>query len=143
MRCGITTFYEEVIRLSLSNQHLLEPVSNIQQIVKDLCGIQAQYFNNSIHALKLRYKGELNQQCFIDLVKTWTVRGTLHLISKDDWNIFISALETDWFNRWGKYLEKYFSSYERNQWQTEIYELIKSGIINRDNMVSYFTRNNI
>lgn len=114
-------------------------MDSIKQIVKDVCGIQAQYFHNAVHALKLRYQEEVNQQSLLELVKTWTVRGTLHLICVDDWSLFVSALHNEWFDRWGKYLENYFSLEERNQWQTEIYKLIQAGIVQREKMVSHFS----
>ncbi len=61
------------------------------------------------------------------------------MISADDWILFVSALTNEWFDRWGKYLKNYFSLEERNQWQAEIYELIRGGIVDREMMVSHFS----
>ncbi|MCK4261300.1 MAG: winged helix DNA-binding domain-containing protein [Halanaerobiales bacterium] len=128
---------EELLRITLSNQHLLTPTDNIKQIVKDLCGIQAQYFNNSLHMLRVRYNTDLDHTCLKGLIKTWTVRGTLHIISKDDLSLFVSATQNDWFTRWGTYLKKYFTPDERSQWEKDLYKLIHSGIRNREKMITF------
>ncbi len=51
----MTLLSEEILWLSLNNQHLLAPMDSIKQIAKNVCGIQVQYFHNAVHALKLRY----------------------------------------------------------------------------------------
>ena len=44
---------EELKIRQLTNQHLLSPADKMT-VVRDLCGVQAQFFSNAMHSLKLR-----------------------------------------------------------------------------------------
>lgn len=70
---------EEVKLHRLSRQHLLRPVST-QSAIRDLCGVQAQYLSHALHGLSLRC-GEVDTG---GLIKSWTLRGTMHLFAADD-----------------------------------------------------------
>ena len=72
----------ELLLLRLRNQHLLSPGSDP---AADLCGLQAQFLRNALHALRIR-----SGKVFVDeLVKTWTLRGTVHLIPERDLPLYI------------------------------------------------------
>ena len=59
--------------------------NNTQTVVKDLCGVQAQFLSHALHGLSIRCT-EVN----IDrLIKSWTNRGTMHLFSADDLPLFL------------------------------------------------------
>ena len=78
---------EEIKLRRLVGQHLLVP-SNTQTVVKDLCGVQAQFLSHSLHGLSIR----CNEVSTDSLIKSWTNRGTMHLFSVDDlslWMIFL------------------------------------------------------
>ena len=75
---------EELILRRLHGQHLLIPVDT-QTVVKDLCGVQAQFLSYALHGLKIRC--ELHDTD--GLVKSWTNRGTMHLFSVDDLPLFL------------------------------------------------------
>ena len=66
---------ERVKLLRLQNQFLLEPAS-AERVVTGLIGLQAQYGANAQHALAIRSNGGYAAD---DYVKTWSLRGTLHL----------------------------------------------------------------
>ena len=66
----------------LHAQHLLSPCLDP---AADLCGLQAQFLRNAVHALRLR-SGEVRVD---DLVKTWTLRGTVHLVPERDLPLYI------------------------------------------------------
>lgn len=68
----------------LAGQHLLTP-SDTGTVVKDLCGVQAQYLSHALHALSIRCR-EVQTET---LIKTWTNRGTMHLIHADDLPLFL------------------------------------------------------
>ena len=68
----------------LAGQHLLAP-SDTQTVVKDLCGVQAQFLIHALHSLSIRC-AEVNPG---GLVKSWTNRGTMHLFSVDDLPLFL------------------------------------------------------
>ena len=75
---------QEIKRLRLARQHLLAPVDAITA-ASDLCGIQAQFLGAALHALRIR-----TTDVSVDgLVKTWTLRGTVHLIPEKDLPLYI------------------------------------------------------
>ena len=75
---------EEIKLRRLAGQHLLAP-SYTQTVVKDLCGVQAQFLSHALHGLSIRCN-EVNTD---GLVKSWTNRGTMHLFSVDDLPLFL------------------------------------------------------
>lgn len=75
---------EEIKLRRLAGQHLLVP-SDTQTVVKDLCGVQAQFLSHALHGLSIR----CNQIRTEGLVKSWTNRGTMHLFSVDDLPLFL------------------------------------------------------
>jgi hypothetical protein len=75
---------EEIKLRRLCGQHLLAP-ADTQTVVKDLCGVQAQFLSHALHGLSIRTE-EVNTD---GLVKSWTNRGTMHLISVDDLPLFL------------------------------------------------------
>ena len=75
---------DELILRRLFTQHLLQP-ADTQTVVKDLCGVQAQFLSHALHGLSIRCT-EVNTH---GLVKSWTNRGTMHLFSVDDLPLFL------------------------------------------------------
>ena len=75
---------EEIKLRRLAGQHLLDP-ADTQTVVKDLCGVQAQFLSHALHGLSIRCT-EVNTD---GLVKSWTNRGTMHLFSVDDLPLFL------------------------------------------------------
>ena len=74
----------EIILRRLQAQHLLVP-ADTQTVVKDLCGVQAQFLSHALHGLSIRC-GVVSAE---NLVKSWTIRGTMHLFSADDLPLFL------------------------------------------------------
>lgn len=75
---------EEMILLRLAGHHLTAP-SDTQTVVKDLCGVQAQFLSHALHGLSIRCDAVHSE----GLVKSWTNRGTMHLFSMDDLPLFL------------------------------------------------------
>ena len=75
---------EELKLRRLAGQHLLTP-ADTQTVVKDLCGVQAQFLSHALHGLSIR----CNEVSTEGLVKSWTNRGTMHLFSADDLPLFL------------------------------------------------------
>ena len=75
---------EELKLRRLAGQHLLAP-ADTQTVVKDLCGVQAQFLSHALHGLSIRCT-EVNTD---RLIKSWTNRGTMHLFSVDDLPLFL------------------------------------------------------
>lgn len=75
----------ELRLLRLQGQHLLTPAPR-EAVLADLCGLQAQLYPCALHGLRLR-SGEL--PAALPAVRTWTLRGTLHLIREADLPLLI------------------------------------------------------
>ena len=75
---------EEIKLRRLAGQHLLAP-TDTQTVVKDLCGVQAQFLSHALHGLSIRCT-EVNTD---GLIKSWTNRGAMHLFSVDDLPLFL------------------------------------------------------
>jgi len=86
----------------LANHYLIDK-GNKQNVVKDLCGIQAQFMQNAIHALKIRCSDFDDKTISDGLVKNWTLRGTVHVFSEDDLPLFLNCND-------GK-------DYRKNEWK--------------------------
>lgn len=76
---------EEIKVRRLSGQQLLSPGGPLD-VAGALCGLQAQFFSNALHALAIRCGGNADTA---GLVKNWTVRGTLHLFPERDLPLFL------------------------------------------------------
>ena len=92
---------EEIKIRQLSNQYLLEP-GDKQTVVRDLCGIQAQFMVNAMHSLKIRCQNYQESSFGQGLVKNWTIRGTVHVFAEDDLPLFIRCNNG--------------ANYKRNEW---------------------------
>lgn len=75
---------QEIRLRRLAGQHLL-CAADPQTVVRDLCGLQAQFLGHALHALALRSP----QPDTAGMVKSWTVRGTMHLFSAGDLPLFL------------------------------------------------------
>lgn len=93
---------EEIKIRNLTNQSLITP-SDKMSVVRNLCGIQAQFMVNAIHSLRIRCNDFDEETVKDGLVKNWTVRGTVHVFSEDDLPLFMHCNN-------GK-------DYRRNEWR--------------------------
>ena len=92
---------DELKLLRLEHQHLLSPADSLT-VTCDLCGVQAQFLSGALHALRIRTGGEGTE----GLVKSWTLRGTVHLFPEADLPLYrrhcgtaADVNESGWF-RW-------------------------------------------
>ena len=105
---------EELKIRQLTNQFLLEPADKFT-VVRNLCGVQAQFMVNAKHSLKIRCN-DLDENTIADgLVKNWTVRGTVHVFAESDLPLFIRYKSGENYrkNEWGGYT---FWNNERRVW---------------------------
>lgn len=61
------------------------------------------------------------------LVRTWTVRGTLHVVAAEDLPVFWRALQPEWESRWSKYLDKHVSRAQREAAAAACLEILARG----------------
>jgi len=80
-------------------RHLLDPVGrpSVAEVVGRLCGVQAQVASSAELAVRVRQhtstRGEVSRALRDGrLIKTWAMRGTLHLLKPDDAGAFLSLM---------------------------------------------------
>ena len=74
----------DMLCLRLYGQHLTAPDEPLT-VAADLCGLQAQFLNSAIHALRIR-----STVPSVDgLVKSWTLRSTVHLFPESDLPLYL------------------------------------------------------
>ncbi len=79
---------DEIKLRQVTNQYLMTPAPKLQ-VVRDLCGVQAQFMTNALHSLKIRCSDFDEATVAEGLVKNWTVRGTVHVFAKEDLPLFL------------------------------------------------------
>ena len=92
-------------------RHLLDPPGTlpVARVVDRLCGVQAQVASSAELAVRVRQKasrpGEVGRALSEGrLVKTWAMRGALHLLSPEEGGAFLSLMAADrLWRRWQRY----------------------------------------
>ena len=80
---------QETLKLRrLFAQYLLAPDSRLH-VVRAMNGFQAQFFSNAMHAMRLRSADPDAGYAADGLVKSWTLRGTMHLFAEADLPLFL------------------------------------------------------
>lgn len=117
---------EEIKIRQLTNQYLITPADKIT-VVRDLCGVQAQFMVNALHSLKIRCTDYEEATVKDHLVKNWTIRGTVHVFAEEDLPLFLHCNNgKDYrFNEWGGYTfwnqrDKWALTPERQKYFSEI-----------------------
>jgi hypothetical protein len=92
-------------------RHLLDPVGapSVPRVVSRLCGVQAQVASSAELAVRVRRQtsrqGEVGRALSDGrLVKTWAMRGALHLLTPEEAGVFLSLIAAG-------------RSWERPSWQ--------------------------
>ncbi|MFQ5919820.1 MAG: DNA glycosylase AlkZ-like family protein [Thermoplasmata archaeon] len=92
-------------------RHLLDPVGRlpVEGVVRRLCGVQAQVASSAELAVRVRREtsrpGEVGRALSEGrLIKTWAMRGALHLLTPEDAGAFLSLMAAG-------------RSWERPSWQ--------------------------
>ena len=91
--------HDELLARRLAAHHLSVFASTVQA-ARDLCGIQAQFLSNALHALRIRSADFTSEQARALLVKNWTLRGTVHIFSPDDLPLLLPCGEHYRSNIW-------------------------------------------
>ena len=82
---------QETLKLRrLSAQYLLAPDSRLH-VVRAMDGFQAQFLSNAMHAMRLRSADPDAGYAADGLVKSWTLRGTMHLFAEAIFRFFCTT----------------------------------------------------
>ena len=79
---------EELQLRQLSGQRLLAP-DDKDAVLRALCGLQAQFLSHALHALRLRSRDFAPGTDADGIIKSWTLRGTMHIFSESDLPLFL------------------------------------------------------
>jgi len=91
----------QVAAFRLRRQYLLRrgPRSALASVVRDVCGVQAQVMSAARIALWARIAGladeDIDRALEADrsLVRTWAVRGTVHILASEDLPLYIAVIK--------------------------------------------------
>lgn len=75
---------QDICLRRLAGQYLLSPAPPLT-VAEQLCGLQAQFLSAARHALRIRS----TEDSVAGLVKSWTLRGTVHLFPETDLPLYI------------------------------------------------------
>ena len=91
---------DDILLLRMNRQYLFAPAEDELTVLQSLCGLQAQFYGNCLHALHLRCGKAPDENALLtSAAKTWTLRGTLHLIALDDLPLFLYAGRSHFLRR--------------------------------------------
>lgn len=132
---------EEIKIRQLTNQYLIQKGEK-HQVVRDLCGVQAQFLPNAIHSLRIRCSDFDEATVKNGLVKNWTVRSTVHVFAESDLPLFIRCNNGSDYrkNEWSGYSfwnqrDKWALSPERQSFLSDIIlKALESGSKTRDEL---------
>ena len=79
---------QEIKLRQLTNQYLIRKADRLT-VLRDLCGMQAQFYANAVHALRIRCADFDEETVGQGAVKNWTLRGTVHVFAEDDLPLFM------------------------------------------------------
>ena len=114
----------ELLARRASGQYLTRPADKLT-VVRDLCGVQAQFFTNAVHALKIRCSNFEKPSFQNGLVKNWTIRGTMHVFAESDLPIFLHCND-------GR-------DYRRNDWVEQTFWSSRSSWVLTPERQAYFS----
>jgi hypothetical protein len=106
-RPDLTATWDQVLARRVATHHLDAPAADgLVPLVRRLCGVHAQLGSSAEAAVWLRTGGAVRaadvRRALAEertLVKTWTLRGTLHLLAAADLPMWAGALATRTFPR--------------------------------------------
>ena len=94
----------EEIRLRQINHQFLAAPSDKLAVIQGLCGLQAQFLSNALHALRIRCRSFDAATVQDGLVKNWTLRGTVHIFAQADLPLFLHCADGQTYrsNQWDR-----------------------------------------
>lgn len=123
---------EERKRLILARQHLTMQGER-RAVCRDLNGLQAQFLSNARHALCIRTREPLGERWGEGLVKSWTVRGTMHVFREEDLSLFLHRDRRHFLRDVDQFVDDSSVSAERKrQFAQYILDCIDQGIATRE-----------
>jgi hypothetical protein len=128
-------------------RHLLDPVGSlpVPGVVRRLCGVQAQVASSAELAVRVRRRasrpGEVGRALSEGrLIKTWAMRGTLHLLTPEEGGAFLSLLAAgrSWERpSWQRYFG--MSPEEMDVLRSVVRDALDGAVLSREELVAAVT----
>ncbi|MDO4355729.1 MAG: winged helix DNA-binding domain-containing protein [Clostridia bacterium] len=121
---------EMLLYNSLAGLHSLERAPKAD-VVRDLCGLQAQFSRNPQYSLWLRARDYAPNTWDDGLIKIWSHRGTIHVVAESELGLYLSAADCGGEyqeDRWG------MSADEQARWAPFIAGQVRQGNDTRDGL---------
>jgi winged helix DNA-binding protein len=143
---AVKVTWQEALALRMQ-RHLLDPIGSlpVAHVVRRLCGVQAQVASSAELAVRVRREASRPDEVGRALsngrlIKTWAMRGTLHLLTPEDAGAFLSLIAAG-------------RSWERPSWQRyfgvtselmdvlrrTVREALDGAVLTRDELVAAVT----
>jgi hypothetical protein len=134
--------WPQVLAWRMKRQSLAPRTSDpVSQIVRRCAGIQAQVHSSAVLAVAQRRRspraGEVDRALWVErsIVKTWAMRGTLHLIAADDFPNVVATMRT--LDPWSRpSWERYFgvTAAEVERVRDAIGEVLEGRVLTREEL---------
>ena len=127
----------DIRAIRLYRQHLTDRSDKLT-VVRDLCGLQAQFMANARHALAIRADEQITDENFgVGLVKNWSIRGTVHVFAESDLPLFRHGGEhyrsNDWSTHYRYSSAEPILTYEQyGRWAEFIVGRVAAGVSERE-----------
>lgn len=135
--------WDQALAWRMSRQ-LLDPVGQlpVEDVVRRLCGVQAQVASSAELAIRVRQRssqpGEVGRALADGrLIKTWAMRGTLHLLASGEAGAFLSLMAAGrtWERpSWQRYFGMPVEAWDRLR--PVVREALENGPLSRDELVA-------
>lgn len=123
-------------QILLARQHVTEPSDKLTAL-RDLNGVQAQFPSYARHGLALRCREPLGADWGDGLVKSWTIRGTMHVFREADLPLFLHRGRTHYLREVDRFVDDEFASRERKEHFAQvILDLVDRGVTGREELRS-------
>ena len=83
--------WDSVLAWRVGRQHLARRATDPLAVISDICGLHAQVMSSAQLTLHARVEDPPDVATLDALVKTWAMRGTLHLLRKDELGLYVGA----------------------------------------------------
>lgn len=115
----------------LCGQHLTAPADQ-KTVCRDLNGVQAQFMTAALHALAIRTTGPVEPE---KLVKSWTIRGTVHVFDPADLPLFLHEGRAHYLRPVDQMMADEFITLERKRrFADVILDSLAQGICRREDL---------
>lgn len=119
-------------QILLARQHITSTTDK-STVCRDLNGLQAQFLSYTRHALALRCGTLPDGNWGNGLVKSWTIRGTMHIFQAEDLPLFLHRDRTHYLREVDQFVDDEFATAERKgRFAQHILDCVDSGITTRE-----------